>query len=304
MTTSEPDPRQVSADDLRTLLAVARTGRMTSASSLLGIDHTTVRRRLDRLEQSLKVRLLDRGADGWELTETGRDVVARAAELDAIVESVVDASSQRVGSLRGFVRVVAPEGFGVSFVSPALAALQSRHPGISMEVVTSTRPLSMRGSGYDIAITVGTPGGARVPAELLAEYSVRLYASRDYLAQHPPVRSLEDLAAHPLVFYIDALLTVRDLDLNPYIGGMRVGFGSTNAFAQLEATRRSAGIGLLHAFLAEGDPHLVPVLPGVVDFRLAFSMTTRARGTAVVEAAAAAIRDEVERRAGELVPPA
>ncbi len=79
------------------------------------------------------------------------------------------------------------------------------------------------------------------PLEPLAEYALRLYASQSYLAAHPPIRSLADLHAHPLVFYVDALLTVRELDLVPVLGGMHVGFGSTNVFAQLEATRRGAG---------------------------------------------------------------
>lgn len=79
-----PDPRplDVSTDDLRYLLAVARAGRMVSAAALLGVDHTTVKRRIDRLESALGVRLLDRGADGWELTAIGREVAERAGSLE------------------------------------------------------------------------------------------------------------------------------------------------------------------------------------------------------------------------------
>lgn len=298
----QPDPRNVSADDLRHLLAVARTGRLTAAASLLGVDHTTVRRRLDRLEQALGAKLLDRGADGWELTGIGRDVVQLAGPLDSVVEQVVSVAAHAPETLRGFVRVVAPEGFGVSFVSPALVGLREQHPGVTVELVTSTRPLSMRGSGFDIAITVGSPSSSRIPAEPLADYVLRLYASREYLAARPPIRSLDDLAAHPLVFYVDALLTVRELDLAHLMGDMRVGFGSTNVFAQLDATRRGAGIGLLHAFMAEHVPELEPVLPGDVEFRLAFYLATRGAETPVVAAARDAIRREVGARAHELVP--
>jgi DNA-binding transcriptional LysR family regulator len=298
----QPDPRNVSADDLRHLLAVARTGRLTAAASLLGVDHTTVRRHIDRLERALGARLLDRGADGWQLTAIGRDVVVRAAPLESVVEQVVSAATHAPETLRGFVRVVAPEGFGVAFVSPALAALRNEHPDITVELVTLTRPLSLRGSGFDIAITVGSPSSSRIPAEPLAEYVLRLYASHDYLAAHEPIRVPSDLAGHPLVFYVDALLTVRELDLAPLVGDMRVGFGSTNVFAQLDATRRGAGIGLLHAFMAEHVEELEPVLPGAVEFRLAFYLATRGAETAVVAAARDAIRREAAARANELIP--
>jgi DNA-binding transcriptional LysR family regulator len=304
MASPAPDPLDVSTDDLRYLLAVARTGRLISAATLLGVDHTTVRRRIDRLEAALGVRLLDRGVDGWELTAIGRDVAERAAPLEHLVEQVVGAASGGDNRVRGTVRIVAPEGFGTLFVAPAVARLQAEHPGITVELVTSTRPLSLRGSGYDLAITVGSSASSRLTAEPLAPYSLRLYASPEYLAAFPPIRSLADLETHRLVFYVDALLTVRELDLAPVLTGMHVGFGSTNVFAQLEATRRGAGIGLLHAFMGEGDPALVPVLPAEVDFRLQFSVSVRRDSLALdaVSIVREAITAEVRERQHELTP--
>ena len=193
------------------------------------------------------------------------------------------------------MRVVAPEGFGVAFATPALARVCVEHPDVSVELVTSTRPLSLRGAGYDLAVTVGAADGL-TPARPSPwpPYSLRLYASRGYLDAHPPIRAVSDLHDHALVFYVDALLSVRELDLAPLLGGMRVSFGSTNVAAQLEATRRGAGIGLLHAFAAHSDPQLVPVLPAEVEFRLQFSLSMRpeSRGSAAVEA----VRDGARRR--------
>ncbi len=304
MAHAAPDPLEVSTDDLRYLLAVARTGKLVTAATLLGVDHTTVRRRLDRLETVLGVRLLDRGADGWELTTIGRDVAARAAPLEHLVEEVLGAASGGSDSIRGTVRLVAPEAFGTLFAVPALARVQREHPGITVELVTSTRPLSLRGSGYDLAVTVGSAASSRLASEPLAPYAVRLYASPEYLARHEPITTLADLEQHPLVFYVDALLTVRELDLAPVLGGMHVRFGSTNAFAQLEATKHGAGIGLLHAFMAERDADLVAVLPHLVDFRVQFSLAVRRDSLSVdaVRVVRDALRDEVVRRASELVP--
>lgn len=297
-----PRALDVSADDLRYLLAVARAGRMVSAAALLAVDHTTVKRRIARLEAALGVRLLDRGADGWELTAIGRDVAERAGSLEQVVERVVAAASGGDDAVRGTVRVVAPDGFGTVFVAPALARVQKDHPGLVIELVTSTRPLSLRGSGYDIAITIGSASASRLPSETLAPYSLRLYASPQYLDSHQPITGIADLESHSLVFYVDALLTVHELDLAPVLNGMRVGFGSTNVFAQLEATKAGAGIGLLHAFMGEPEPGLVAVLPNEVDFRLQFSLAVR-RDSASVDAVTVvrdAIRREVRDRAVEL----
>ncbi len=164
--------------------------------------------------------------------------------------------------------------------------------------------LSLRGSGFDLAVTVGSAASSRLTAEALAPYALRLYASPEYLAEHPPITSLSDLERHPLVFYVDALLTVRELDLAPVLSGMRVGFGSTNVFAQLEATRRGAGIGLLHAFMAHDDPRLVAVLPDEVDFRLLFSLSVRKDSLAVdaVRLVRDALIEEVRLRSADLLP--
>lgn len=300
-----PPGPDVSADDLRVLLAVARSGRLTTAAGLLRVDHTTVRRRLDRLESALGAKLLERGAEGWELTDIGREVAGSAAPLEDAVERAVAAAAGGARELRGTVRLVAPEAFAIAFATPALARLRTASPGIAIELIPSTRPLSPRGAGYDLAVTVGPPAGSRMQSEPLAPYAVGLYAARDYLAAHPPIRSVADLAGHDLVFYVDALLTVRELDLAAQLPGMRVGFGSTSAVAQLEATRLGAGVGLLHGFLAEREPTLQRVLPREVDFRLEFSISTRreSRGVAAVAAVREALLDEVSARGDELVPP-
>jgi malonate-semialdehyde dehydrogenase (acetylating)/methylmalonate-semialdehyde dehydrogenase len=87
-------------------------------------------------------------------------------------------------------------------------------------------------------------------------------------------------------------------------GGMRVGFGSTSVFAQLEATRRGAGVGLLRAFMAEHDEGLVAVLPDEVSFRLEFALSVRKEAADVeaVQLVRAALHREVARRGKELLP--
>lgn len=295
----------VSADDLRYLLTVARAGRMVTAAALLGVEHTTVRRRIDRLETALGVRLLDRSADGWSLTAIGREVVHRASVVeDAVAAVVAAAEGDRGDRVRGTVRLLAPEAFGVLFAAPALARLRVEHPDLEVELVTATRPVTTRGAGFDLAVSVGRVRNPRMSSEVLAPYALGLYAAPAYLESHPPIRSLDDLAAHRLVFYVDALVTVPELDLRALLGDVHVGFGCTSPFAQLEATRAGAGVGLLHAFMADRDAALVRVLPAEVDLRLEFSLSSRLDSPVLdaIDLVRDALRAEVARRGEELVP--
>src|SRR5690606_7443150 len=156
----------VSVDDLRYLVAVARAGKLVTAADAMRVDHTTVRRRIDRLETALGVRLIDRGPHGWMLTAVGREVVARSAGLDDVVQAVrAAAAGESDTRVRGTVRVLTPDGFGTVFAAPALARLAAEHPDLQIELVTSTRPLTSHGAGFDVAVTVGAVANSRLATE-------------------------------------------------------------------------------------------------------------------------------------------
>jgi len=295
----------LSTDDLRMLLALARTGRLVTAATLLGIDHTTVRRRLNRLESSLGATLVEHGADGWSLTEIGRVVVERASPLEQIVQGVRDAVAGEEGAIRGTVRMSTPDGFGAKLASEAIAQVLSRHPGISVELISSTRPLTSRASGYDLAVSIGEPRQGWLSSEFLTDYVLGLYASRRYLAERGPIESVEDLAEHRLVFYVDSHLNVAELDLARGFSGMHVGLGCTSVSAQVEATRFGAGIGLLPCFMGEDEPELVRVLPGQVRFVVSYALSIR-RDSPSPEAVGllrSALRSVIVARQDQLVPP-
>lgn len=296
-------PLSVNADDLRYLIAVARTGRMVAAAAALGIDHTTVGRRIRRLEAQLGTTLLVRSADGWELSETGKAIAERAGDIEAIVADVESIAAGHGDDLRGTIRIAAPDGFGVAIVAPALARVAREHPGVTPDLVTSSRPVSPRGTGFDLSINIGAPPSGRVESEHLTPYSLGLFASRDYLRAHDAIRTEDDLRGHPLIFYVDALLSVDELDLLRWFSGARIGIGSTNVLAQVAATRAGGGIGLLPHFLVAGEPTLEPVLRDAVRFDLEFSLSVRreSRDSPVVAVVRDAIRREVTERRAELV---
>ncbi|MFB7471315.1 LysR family transcriptional regulator [Kitasatospora sp. NPDC056184] len=301
---SRPLGDRLRADDLRYLLAVARTGRLVTAADALGVDHTTVSRRIAALEKSLGVRLLERGTEGWALTDAGKAVCesARAIE-DALVRAVDAVSGQDAPSLHGTVRVSAPDGFGTAFATPALARVRRRHPRLQAELITATRQLTLRPAGFDLAVTIGRPPRSRLVTEHLTDYALGLYAADEYLARCGAPDTVGALREHPLIFYIESMLQVGDLDIERHLPGSAPAFSSTNVFAQVEAARLGAGIGVLPAFLAE-RAGLRRLLADEVDIRLPITLVVRRE--AVTRPAVRAVRDalhrEVADRAVELLP--
>lgn len=297
------DVRDLRADDLRYLLAVANTGRLVAAADALGVNHTTVSRRLRALEKVLRARLVERGADGWELTETGRAVAEHARPIQAAVErAALAAAGAQPDALAGTIRITAPDGFGTVFAVPALTRVRERHPNLSVELITATRQLGLHQSGFDLAIAIGKPVTPRLFTERLGEYTLALYASEAYLAEHGDPATFEEIKKHTVVFYIESLLQVGDLDLDKYLPSTTARFSSTNIFAQLEATRRGAGIGLLPKFLALRAPELRRIHADVPPLRLSFTLAARRDSIPrpAVQVVREALHEEVRARRREL----
>jgi DNA-binding transcriptional LysR family regulator len=255
------------ADDLLVVLAVARSGRFTTAARQLGVTHTTVARRIEALEGTLGGRVLVRGSDGWRLTPLGE----RAAAAGEGVEAALTALDAGGGELSGIIRLSATDGFSAYVAAPAMAELRRRHPGVSLQIVAQTRQAAVHRSGVDLEVVVGRPEVRRAHAVRLADYALGVYASRAFLAEHGTPQRREDLDGRPLVYFIESMLQVDVLDEARHrIPEMVDAVTSTNVFVHVEATKAGAGFGLLPAFLADREPDLVRVLHDEVHPRLPY----------------------------------
>lgn len=269
-------PRRLSADDLLVLLAVGRSGRYTNAADELGVNHTTIARRIAALEQSLGGRLLARVGGGWELTDRGREALSAAEAVESAVRTL-SANPADPPALEGVVRMSATDGFSAYIAAPAIAEVQRRHPGVSVEIVATTRRATQQRSGLDVEVVVGEPQVHRAQAIRLGDYGLGLYGSRDYLARRGTPMSRAELTGHPLVYFIDSMLQVDDLDLARSVApDMRESVTSTNVFVHVEATRAAAGLGLLPCFMAARHDDLIRVLPDAVALQLTYWLVTRA----------------------------
>lgn len=298
------NPRDLRSDDLRYLAAIAETGRLTTAARAMGVDHSTVSRRLRALEDTLGVRILSRSDDGWMLTDAGNDLLEYARGVQRSVEFVAQyASGVAPGTVSGTVRITAAEGFGTVFVMPAVARVQHEHPDLTVELVTGSRELGLQANSFDIAITPGRRPATRLHLEPLCEYDSAFYGSADYFEQYGNPSTLSELQDHRLVYFIDALQKVRELDLAELVETAELTFSSTSIFAQLAAVRAGIGIGLLSKFMAGTVSGIRPVDAPVTLRRVPVSMIIRKEAIhrPAIAAIRAALHREVLDRRGELI---
>ncbi|MCB9699655.1 MAG: LysR family transcriptional regulator [Alphaproteobacteria bacterium] len=130
-------------DDLRTLLAVARRGTLAAASADLGVDASTVHRRLAALEQALGTRLFDRDPRGYRLTAVGESLLPRAVEVEEGVLALRRAATGHDGTARGPVRVSLPPTL-VPLMGAVLARIASGCPGLEPRLLATPAFVDLR----------------------------------------------------------------------------------------------------------------------------------------------------------------
>ncbi|MDO6414076.1 LysR family transcriptional regulator [Sphingomonas sp. BIUV-7] len=252
-------------DDLRILLAVARSGSFVASGRALGLNHTTLARRLTALEASIGTRLLDRSPRGVQATKAGLELIEHAERI----EEEVLAAGRRVegqdGQVSGIVRLATPEAFGTYFIAPRARHLNAQHPGIELELAPESRTVNLSKREADIAISLNRPDQGRLQSARLVDYRIGLYASEDLLARIGPIASLAALRGQPFISYIEELIDLPELrNLDRSLAKTCV-FRSSSVAAQMEAVASGLGFGLLHCFAVSPHMRLVRVLPETVE---------------------------------------
>lgn len=259
-------------DDFRYFLAVLRAGSLSGASKKLGVDHTTVARRIDRLEKVLDSRLFERGITGYEPTQAAESLLVAAEEMETAALTAKSDMGNQDFTPR-VVRVGAPDGLGSMFLAPRLRLLCDQRPSLQIELIATARNFSLTKREADIAFSLNKPTQGRIIVRKLTDYQLGLYASREYLAGVPPIVDTKDLRQHHFISYIDDLLFTPELNYLPLVAKNIVArFRSANLIAQLQACLSGSGLAVLPAFMASGFPHLQRVLPDRVKLLRTFYM--------------------------------
>ena len=247
-------------DDIRIFLAVARSGQILGAARRLELNHATVSRRIGALEAALRAKLFRRLTTGSELTPAGERFLEIAERMEADAIAARSAVAEEDEIISGTVRIGAPDGFGVAFLAGRLGELTRQHRDLTVQLVPVPRSFSLSRREADIAITVERPQEGRLVAGKLVDYTLGLFASRGYAAEHGLPECAADLLDHALIGYVPDLIVSPSLDYEAeFSPDWRSAFAVSSALGQAEAVRSGAGIGILHTFIGRSMAELVPV---------------------------------------------
>lgn len=248
--------------DFQVFLALAQSGRTGDAANLLGVDATTVSRRLKRLEIGLAVALFERSRDGHQLTEAGEELLEQVSTMARAAAKIRDGAEAGEG-LSGTLRISVSEGFGSWFLARHIPDLADAHPALTIDLVASSGFLNPSRREADIAVMLSRPRSGQLIARKLSDYALSLYATQDYLdGAGTPQRSEDLITGHRLIGYVPELVYAPELvyldEIHP---GLRATLRSSSINAQHRLIARGAGLGVLPRFIGDADPALVPLLP-------------------------------------------
>lgn len=260
-------------DQARFFLALSRCRTLSAAAARLGVNQTTVARRIQALERALATPLFRRAAGIHSLTDVGRRLVTYAEQVEASFQSAERDILGEGTQVSGSVRIGSTEGFGSKVLMPLLGRLISQHPNLHVDLLAVSRLVNLSRREADIVITLDRPARGPYWMTKLTDYALGLYGSPSYLERHAPVRTKADLEGQVFISYIDDLLFSKELQyLSDLCEPSQIVLRSTSLLAQHHAVRAGIGLSILPKFLVQGDSGLVPVLPEQVKLKRTFWM--------------------------------
>ena len=256
----------LNSDELRLFLAVLREGNMLAAARRVGVDHSTVARRITSLESALAARLFDRSPRGVTPTPAAFALVAHAERIESELLAAAASVAGRDREVEGTVRLATPEAFASHMVAPHAAALRTRHPRLMLELASESRAASLSKREADIAVMLKPPPKGRLVTRKLADYRLGLYGAKDYLEREGVPMSRADLNRHIFVSYIEELAGFPEMiALDQMLPAAAIAFRASSSAAQHAAVASGMGLGVLHVFAAAQGDRLVQLMPGQME---------------------------------------
>jgi len=239
-------------NDLKFLLAIARSGSTLGAARALGVNQTTVARRAEALEEALGIQLFERRPGGYRLTVRGQELVAMAEAVEADATHIADSAASWRRQISGTVRVTTTELVATAILAPLISQLSATHPGLTVELIAGDKRLDLQRNEVDVAVRVGSnPGEPSLIQKHLGESVWGVFAARSYVDRHGVPGS--DLAGHAIIGGGGDLATLAPLNwLVAHAAGARIAMRCNSVPNLIAAVKSGAGIGPL-PFMATDD---------------------------------------------------
>lgn len=248
-------------DEVRTAFHVARAGTVSGAAETLGVHHATVIRHIDALEGRLGVKLFQRHARGYTVTEAGEDMCRVASATDDQFQQMVSRIKERKSEVSGELLVTSLL-FLSELMVPALTSFREKYPEVNIRFLTDERLFRLEYGEAHVAIRAGrAPQEPDNVVQPFQKMSVALYASKSYIEKMGMPNGPEDLARHNFVATESALHRApTSIWMTENIPESQIVFRANDTSVLRNAVKNGMGIGFLTMREGAAHPDLVQVL--------------------------------------------
>jgi DNA-binding transcriptional LysR family regulator len=248
-------------NDLKYFLSVARHRSTIAAGKAMGVNQSTVHRRLAALERRLGRQLVTRHASGYRLVEFGEALLPYAQRVEIAISDLETHVTGADRDVAGVIRVTCPEPIVYRMIqSGFIDRFHARHPGLRVEFVTSDRYLDLSKGEVDVAFRSGDTEDELVGRKV-ADSLWAVYASRAYVEQHGKPRRIEDLLHHPLVGLDESLREHRTaMWLKDVAPDASMAARTNSVLGLVSSVKSGIGVGPLPTALGDAEDDLVRVL--------------------------------------------
>ena len=255
-------PETFTADDLKLVAAVAEARGLSRAAIRLGIDGSTVFRRLGALEARLGVALFERHRSGYVATGAGEDMAALAFRMEEEIAALSRRLADKAPSLDGEVRVTTNDTLLVHLLTPIFASLRRLHPGLRLDIVLANEALNLSRRDADVAVRVTQTPPETLVGRRVATLGWALYGRAGMMGEEAGPASPAWLARQDWVTLGDGMDTVAAARfVRRQTAPARIAFKVNTVLGLVDAVEVGIGIGPLPCYVADRRPGLVRLAP-------------------------------------------
>ncbi len=265
-------------DDLRHLIAISRRGSTLAAAKALGVNQSTVHRRLTELEKGIGLTLMKRHPSGYRLSELGEALIDNVLAVETAVVTLEQKIRAVKLDMKGVIRLTCPEPTVPRIVATGLLdRFHARYPELQVEFITSDRYLDLSKGEADVAFRSGEPVDESLIGRKICDSIWAIYASKNYVQQNGRPGSIADLADHALIGFDGIMENHRVAKWLPVaVPGARIISRANSMLGTLSAVKAGVGIAPLPTTLGDAEDVLVQVLPPVEELTRSWYLLTPA----------------------------
>jgi DNA-binding transcriptional LysR family regulator len=255
-------------NDLRYFLAIAREGSTHAAAAALGVNQSTVQRRLAALEEGIGRKLMERHPAGYRLTDFGQQLLPSAEAVEASIAALDRAVKATDTELTGTVRVTCPETDMYRLLGPSIERFHAQYPGLRVEFVMTEKRLDLSRGEADVALRGGPPLDNSLIGRKIGDVHWYVYASRSYVTRYGKPARPEEIAQHAVIAFegqIAENLPARWF--RSYVAEANIAARSRSMLSTLSAVKTGIGLALLPQHIGEPEAELVRVLALPADLK-------------------------------------